>query len=221
MLRSVFSPSNRASWPTVRNKLSQAEPSPAAPAPGTVTGQPRTWGQVRLSPVLVLLSPQHHFPSPHSDEEQAEVSMRAFRSFLVPPPSIPDTARFSIAPDTQGLEGSHSHWSATLGPGLGGKPQPHKDCCLLGNLSRAVFLPVYFLFGRNTGHKHSVPRVSGSPSRRWRSAEPSGVARSAHGRRLLLGCELSGTPDPAHGTLAGSELHWRKDWFLPGISGPG
>lgn len=39
---------NRASWSTIRNKLSQAKPSPAAQAHGTVTGQPHTWGQVGL-----------------------------------------------------------------------------------------------------------------------------------------------------------------------------
>lgn len=72
---------NRASWSTIRNKLSQAKPSPAAQAHGTVTGQPHTWGQVGLfSGFLFLFSlfcpycsaihnPTPHHPPPYSNAD--------------------------------------------------------------------------------------------------------------------------------------------------------
>lgn len=44
----LFSHLNRASWSTIRNKLSQAKPSTAAQAHGTGTSHPHTWGQVWL-----------------------------------------------------------------------------------------------------------------------------------------------------------------------------
>lgn len=61
-----FSHLNRASWATIRNKLSQAKPSPAAQAHGTVTSQPHTWGQVGLffSVFGFFLSSSSHSSSP-------------------------------------------------------------------------------------------------------------------------------------------------------------
>lgn len=75
-----FLPLNRASWSTIRNKLRQAKPSPAAQAYGTVTGQPHTWGQVGLvfSGYGFFLSSPHfslpaHAPrSPHSYAEASQ-----------------------------------------------------------------------------------------------------------------------------------------------------
>lgn len=79
----LFSHLNRASWSTIRNKLSQAKPSPAAQARGTVTGQPHTWGQVGLFSGFLFLflfslfspycsaihNPTPHHPPPYSNAD--------------------------------------------------------------------------------------------------------------------------------------------------------
>lgn len=101
----LFSHLNRASWPPIRNKLSQAKPSHASQTDGTVPGQPFTWGQVRLlSPGLgFFLSSLHPHPCTHTgvQEPTGEVKMRTpgFSTFrYIPMPYTPSEPPASSHP---------------------------------------------------------------------------------------------------------------------------
>lgn len=100
----LLSPLNRASWPTLGNKLRQAKPSPAAPAHGTVTGQPHAWGQVglRFSSFGVFFSPR--LPQPLSPYGPAGAASKGDVRPLLPvrPPPLSPCPRGSLGAVTIG-----------------------------------------------------------------------------------------------------------------------
>lgn len=145
----LFSHLNRASWSTIRNKLSQAKPSPAAQARGTVTGQPHTWRQVGLSSGLFfffLWSP----PTP----SQGGVRMSALGfptlhllSNRYPPSQPHPRAWHNFQSCLTSGDSKEATWTLALLPWAlliwGGKPQTRMDCCPL-KLSRicTYFFPL-------------------------------------------------------------------------------